>query len=135
MSYESLGLGIDYGRMFFQPPFGVALDDLLDGAGVLSSQDLTYPVDLSRHGDGSRTPTLTLPLREKSFPCPAEVLRRNRTPIGHPEALPKETPTNIVLSLDDCSRIPNDGVMEIQGENAVSHGNSPRNLERATGND
>ena len=30
VSDESLGFGIEYGRMFLQPPFGVALYDLLD---------------------------------------------------------------------------------------------------------
>jgi len=37
VSDESLGLGVEYGRMFLQSPLGVELDDLLDGSGVLSS--------------------------------------------------------------------------------------------------
>ena len=81
MSDESLSLGIDYGRMFLQPPLGVPLDDLLERAGVLSSQDLTYPVDLGVHGNDFNRPSIAVPFRVKSFPGPREFLQRNLAPV------------------------------------------------------
>ena len=81
---------------------------------------LPYSVNLSRNGDGFDRTVLAFPFCLKSVPGSAELLKLNLIPVWHPESLRKETPANLVLGLDSLPSIPNDGVVEIQGENAVA---------------
>jgi len=135
LSYESLGLGIDDRRMFLESSFSEALDRLLNGAVVQCPQELTNPVDLGGDRDGLHRLSLALQFRVQSFPGPTEFPRRDRAPVRPSECPRKTIPPNLVLGLYDGPSVPNDRVVEIQGENLVWPGHGPHRLARATGKD